>query len=62
MDPRYIMPEAKSLIVIGFRVMRGSLRGIEEGTFFSNYSSMGYGVPISVYAAAVINLYQNDRG
>ena len=29
MDPRYIMPEAKSMIVMGFRVMRGSLRGIE---------------------------------
>jgi ferredoxin len=43
MDPRFIMPEAKSIIAMGFRVMRGSLRGIEEGTFFSNYSSMGYG-------------------
>lgn len=43
MDPRYIMPDAKSMIVMGFRVMRGSLRGIEEGTFFSNYSAMGYG-------------------
>ena len=41
MDPRFIMPEARSMIVMGFRVMRGSLRGIEEGTFFSNYSSMG---------------------
>lgn len=43
MDPRFIMPEAKSMIVMCFRVMRGSLRGIEEGTFFSNYSAMGYG-------------------
>jgi NAD(P)-dependent dehydrogenase (short-subunit alcohol dehydrogenase family) len=43
MDPRYIMPQAKSCIVVAFRVLRGSLRGIEEGTFFSNYSSMGYG-------------------
>jgi epoxyqueuosine reductase len=43
MDPRQIMPEAKSLIAMAFRVNRGSLRGIEEGTFFSNYSSMGYG-------------------
>ena len=34
MDPRFIMPEAKSMIVMCFRVMRGSLRGIEEGTFF----------------------------
>ncbi len=43
MDPRFIMPEAKSIIAFGFRIMRGSLRGLEEGTFFSNYSSMGYG-------------------
>ncbi|HCA47295.1 MAG TPA: hypothetical protein DEP45_08010 [Armatimonadetes bacterium] len=43
MDPRFIMPEAKSVIAFAFRVMRGSLRGVEEGTFFSNYSSMGYG-------------------
>lgn len=43
MDLRYAMPEAKSLIVMGFRIMRGSLRGVEEGTFFTNYSAMGYG-------------------
>ena len=42
-DPRYIMPEAKAMIVMGFRIFRGTLRGIEEGTLFSNYSSMGYG-------------------
>jgi hypothetical protein len=42
MDPRYIFPDAKAMIVLGFRILRGSLRGIEEGTFFSNYSSMGY--------------------
>ncbi|HOV21728.1 MAG TPA: hypothetical protein PLW95_03490 [bacterium] len=43
MDPRQIMPGVKSIIVLGFRVFRGTFRGIEEGTFFSNYSSMGYG-------------------
>jgi ferredoxin len=43
MDPKQIMPNAKSVICVGFRVMRGSLRGIEEGTMFSNYSAMGYG-------------------
>lgn len=42
-DPRQIMPEAQSVIAVAFRVNRGSLRGIEEGTFFSNYSAMGYG-------------------
>ncbi len=29
-DPRYISPRAKSMIVLGFRVLRGALRGIEE--------------------------------
>ena len=57
MDPRYIMPHAKSMIVMGFRVMRGSLRGVEEGTFFSNYSSMGYGGITYLYMPmTVINL------
>lgn len=57
MDPRYIMPEAKSCIVMGFRVLRGSLRGIEEGTFFSNYSSMGYGGITYIFMPiAVVNL------
>lgn len=43
MDPRQIMPECRSIIGMAFRVNRGSLRGIEEGTYFSNYSAMGYG-------------------
>jgi len=37
-----MMPEAKSIIVLGFRIFRGLLRGIEEGTWFYGYSSMGY--------------------
>jgi len=41
-DPRYIAPEAKSMIVLGFRIPRGTLRGIEEGTYYVSYSSMGY--------------------
>lgn len=43
MDLRYINPDAKALIVIGVRIPRGTLRGIEEGTYFLSYSSMGYG-------------------
>ena len=49
MDPKQIMPECKSIIGMVFRVERGSLRGIEEGTYFSNYSAMGYGgITISI--------------
>jgi len=65
MDPRQIMPEAKSVICMAFRFMRGSLRGIEEGTFFSNYSSMGYGALTHIYMPMVIiNLakFIEDRG
>lgn len=65
MDPRYIMPEAKSMIVMGFRVMRGSMRGIEEGTFFSNYSAMGYGgLTYNYIPMTVINLCKHieDEG
>ena len=39
--PRAIMPEAKSVIVLGRRVTRGTLRGVEEGTNTANYSLYG---------------------
>lgn len=42
MDPRYVFPDAKSIIGLAFRIPRGYLRGIEEGTFFSVYEFMGY--------------------
>jgi len=57
MDPKMIMPRAKSVIAMGFRVFRGSLRGIEEGTYFSNYSAMGYGGLTYLYMPmTVINM------
>ena len=57
MDPKQIMPNAKSVIALGFRVLRGSLRGIEEGTYFSNYSAMGYGGITYLYMPmTIINL------
>ncbi len=65
MDPRFIMPKAKSMIVMTFRVMRGSLRGIEEGTFFSNYPAMGYGGLTYLYIPlTVMNMckYIEDEG
>ena len=42
MDPRYIFPEARSAIVLGRRIPRGTYRGIEEGTHWSNYTFYGY--------------------
>ena len=35
MDPRYLFPEAKTVIGFAFRIPRGVQRGIEEGTQLS---------------------------
>ncbi|MBN1444541.1 MAG: hypothetical protein JW957_00340 [Candidatus Omnitrophica bacterium] len=40
--PCSIFPEAKSVIVLGRRITRGALRGVEEGTNFQNYALYGY--------------------
>ena len=54
MDPRYIFPDAKALIGLAFRIPRGYLRGIEEGTHFYQYPSMGYSSINEVYAPIVL--------
>ena len=36
-DPRYIFPRARAMVVLAFRIPRGVLRGIEEGTRFIDY-------------------------
>lgn len=53
-DPRYIFPDAKVIIGLGFRIPRGYLRGIEEGTHFYQYASMGYSHINEVYAPNVL--------
>jgi len=41
-NPKSIFPHVKSVIVIGRRILRGALRGVEEGTNFgSTYSCFG---------------------
>ena len=54
MDPRYIFPDANSMVVMGFRHFRGLFRGIEEGTFFAAYSSMGYAGINYIYQPLVL--------
>lgn len=36
-----IFPEVKTVIALGFRVLRGVYRGVEEGTVYYQYSTMG---------------------
>ncbi|MBN1553402.1 MAG: hypothetical protein JXA11_01555 [Phycisphaerae bacterium] len=42
MHPASIMPHAKSVIVVIRRILRGNWRGIEEGTYWPNYTYFGY--------------------
>ena len=39
--PASIYPEVKSVVVVGKRITRGTLRGVEEGTQFDLYSMYG---------------------
>lgn len=36
-----IMPETKTVVGLGFRVLRGAYRGIEEGSTYYQYTTMG---------------------
>lgn len=56
MNPKFLFPEAKSVIGFVFRIPRGVQRGIEEGTQFYQYPSMAYGGINEIFAPAV--LYQ----
>ncbi|MBQ6823662.1 MAG: hypothetical protein IJP27_03325 [Clostridia bacterium] len=40
-NPFSIFPEGKTVILVGKRICRGSLRGVEEGTNFGDYNLFG---------------------
>jgi ferredoxin len=42
MHPASIMPNAKTVIVVARRILRGNWRGIEEGTYWPTYTYFGY--------------------
>lgn len=39
--PASIFPETRSVVVVGKRIVRGALRGVEEGTQFDVYNQFG---------------------
>ena len=53
-DPRYIAPSAKTIIGLGFRVLRGTLRGNEEGTQFFQYPEMSVVHLDEIYIPSVL--------
>jgi ferredoxin len=48
-NPLTIFPETKTVIGLGFRVLRGMLRGIEEGSTFYHYTTLGIELLEDVY-------------
>lgn len=54
MDARYFYPGAKSMIGFIFRIPKGYIRGIEEGTQFYQYPSLGYAAINEDFAPEVI--------
>ena len=54
MNPKFLFPEAKSVIGFVFRIPRGVQRGIEEGTQFYQYPTMAYGGINEIFAPAVL--------
>ncbi len=64
-DPRFIFPEAKSIIGLGFRIHRGVLRGPEEGVAFGMYGAMGYANTNNAHIPVVtreLGSFIEDRG
>ena len=64
-NPFSIAPEAKTVIVMGKRITRGTLRGTEEGTNFSDYNLFGIQwLDMDYVAEGCYNLvrYIEDRG
>jgi len=49
MHPANIFPEAKSVIVVGRRIIRGGWRGIEEGTYWPSYTYFDYHGLLNTY-------------
>lgn len=49
MHPAAIFPEAKSVIVVGRRILRGGWRGIEEGTHWPSYTHFDYHGLLNTY-------------
>ncbi|NLW49744.1 MAG: hypothetical protein GXY85_02730 [Candidatus Brocadiaceae bacterium] len=59
MHPASIYPETKSVIVVGRQIVRGGWRGIEEGTYWPNYTYFDYHgllntlfIPLPLYETA----------
>ncbi len=64
MHPSSLLPEAKSVIVAAMRIIRGTLRPIEEGTGWSSYQGFGYGGLCQMMYKPIYDLarYLDDNG
>ena len=64
-NPLSIMPRAKSVICFGFRMHRGTLRGVEEGTYYSAYTFNSFADVNNIFAPTLLrrlSSYIEDYG
>lgn len=64
-NPLSIMPRAKSVICFGFRMHRGTLRGVEEGTYYSAYTFNSFSDVNNIFAPMLLrqlSSYIEDHG
>lgn len=64
-NPFSIFPEGNTVIMLGERITRGSLRGVEEGSNFSDYGFYGYKALDDVFNAQTcydVTCFIEDRG
>lgn len=59
MHPSSIFPETKSVVVLACRLLKGSFRGIKEGTDWYSYLIYGYGP--GIYGTLVDATYRTKR-
>ncbi|MCD6407551.1 hypothetical protein J7L87_00680 [bacterium] len=54
-DPRYIFPDARVIIGLGFRILKGSFRGVIEKTHYYQLMTMGVGFLEEVYIPVALH-------
>ncbi len=60
-DPSFIKPDTRSVIVLGFQIPRGALRGIEEGTAWETFH-MGSPTTVLIESTYLLCRWLESRG
>ena len=54
LNPKNILPQTKTVLAIAIRKLRGTLKTVEEGTYWQAYNADSYGFPSNVLSLLVM--------